>query len=217
MPAATIAGKTYNTVIMPDGKEWMAEHLRDTSAGGVWYGGSEANAYLGRHYKESEVLAMSYPGGWRVPTKADMDGLNDATGVAYRKARRFCSPDNWSSAFAVNCLDTYGFSFGPTGWNLSGWFFENRFGRIWYGLDDPTYSWILSIDANNNGPVNWMNYVKGTSDTAAVRLVRDATPNLYVPHTGAWKRPTSIHVPHAGAWKQASQIFVPVNGEWKSL
>lgn len=217
MPTATILGTTYQTVIMPDGKEWMAEHLKDATAGGAWYGGNVANAYLGRHYNSTEVSAMSYPGGWRVPTKADMDGLGAATGSVAGKAHRFCSSDNWSSTFAVNCLDTYGFSFSPTGWYLSGWFFADRYGRIWYGLDDPTYSWVLSVDANNNSNVNFLNYGKGTSDTACVRLVRDTSPHLYVPHSGswtktnelhqggsAWRKDTSLYVPHGGAWTEAS-------------
>ena len=221
MPAAAIAGKTYNTVILPDGKEWMAEYLQDTAPGGLWYQDNAGNAVLGRHYNYAEVSAMAYPGGWHVPTEAEWSAMRAACGGTTGLAYRLCNKSGWlsSSTIYANATDQYGLHLTPTGWKQSdGWFFSDSRALIWWGLDGATQVHHANIDsAASTVPSYDYNKPIGNAYYGAVRLVRDATPDLYVPHTGAWKRPTSIHVPHAGAWKQASQIFVPVNGEWKSL
>lgn len=221
MPTTVIAGKTYQTVIMPDGKEWMAEYLQDDTAGGLWYYNDPSLAYLGRHYNYAEVTAFSYPGGWHVPTEAEWSAMWAACGSATDLAYRLCNKSGWrsSSTIYANATDQYGLHLTPTGWLMSdGWFFDDSRALIWWGLDGATQVHHANIDsAGSTVPSDNYNKPIGNAYYGAVRLVRDATPDLYVPHTGAWKRPTSIHVPHAGAWKQASQIFVPVNGEWTSL
>lgn len=216
MGTATIAGKEYQTAIMPDGKEWMAEHLQDAGAGGAWYGGSVANAALGRHYSEANVRAMAYPDGWRVPTYADMTNLLSLTGPSAGQAHRLSSPDGgWLAAYAINCTDDYGFHMTPTGEYFSdGWFFADRFGFLWYGLDHPTYIWALEFDATMNSIVRQRNNTPGTQSIFPVRLVRNASQmNLHVVHDGSWKRVSEQHQID-GEWVKSSKIFVPSSGAW---
>ena len=222
MPSAVIAGKTYNTVIMPDGKEWMAEYLQDDTAGGLWYGNDPLLAYLGRHYNYTELAAFSYPGGWHVPTKAEWDAMAAACGVSVDLAYRLCNSEGWvaGSAIATNAVDTYGLHITPTGTKYSdGWFDSTYYAHIWYGLyDDPTYTYITNISSGGS-TVPVYRYVKpiGSGYYAAVRLVRDASLSLSINHRKEWKRPVSIFVPHNGEWTKVSNIFVPHNGDWAPL
>ena len=186
MPVAVIAGKTYNTVIMPDGKEWMAEYLQDDTAGGLWYQNNPALSHLGRHYNYAELDAFSYPGGWHVPTKAEWDAMVAACGDSPGLAYRLCNSEGWvaGSAIATKAVDTYGLHITPTGKLYArGWFDSNYYAYIWYGpYDDPTYTYITRIySGNDNVPVD--NYVKpiGSGYYAAVRLVRDPLPDVATP------------------------------------
>lgn len=181
-----IAGRTYGTVIMPDGKEWMAEYLQDDTAGGLWYTNDPSLAYLGRHYNYAELSAFSYPGGWHVPTKAEWDAMVAACGDSSGLAYRLCNSEGWAAGttLATNAVDTYGLHITPTGKLYArGWFDSNYYAYIWYGLyDDPTYTYITKIySGDNTVPVD--NYVKpiGSANYAAVRLVRDADPMPPIP------------------------------------
>ena len=184
MPTAVIAGKTYNTVIMPDGKEWMAEYLQDTAPGGLWYSNDPANAVLGRHYNCAEMATFAYSGGWHVPTKAEWDTMVAATGGNENSAYRLCNKSGWlaSSALYANATDQYGLHLTPTGTLYEKWFFREEYAHIWYGLDDPTYSYLTRIYCGgSNIPFEKLSNPVGNAYYGAVRLVRDPLPNAETP------------------------------------
>ena len=212
MPTAVIAGKTYNTVIMPDGKEWTTTNAAyaSTELGRFWNGASTDNG-RGAYYNPVELLALDamLEDGWRV---ARFDG--DVAGLITA-----LEPDYPTDGDRAAYLEEAPLSLLPVG------YYNNSFAE-WYDVDQQPFPATLCLGDSPRHTYLWA-ILDGSvvlwddgsvfMDQRTTRFVRDATPDLYVPHNGAWKRPTSIHAPHAGAWKQVSQIFVPVNGEWKSL
>ena len=179
MPTAVIAGKTYNTVIMPDGNEWMAEYLQDPAPGGQWFANDPAKAYLGRWYPRAIAESLAYPGGWHIPTKAEWDNLKEVTGSTSYGYPLF-SKTGWQagSSVAVNALDTYGFSMGPTG--LYAAYSEDLWAFMWYGMSEPDYVYQAEVNAAA-GPLTVRNYPKYTSEWGCVRLVRDPLPDAETP------------------------------------
>jgi uncharacterized protein (TIGR02145 family) len=170
---AVIGGKTYPTVVMPDGHEWLALNLDliwddlsvPTSGASVtkslqamYYNYDEATygwnglkrGLLYNHYAvgilqgNRETLCP----GWHVPTKAEYDALVTAIGGSSNGAK-LKSTTGWRS---LNGTDDYGFAGYPSG------SFAGSFGYIDYKLalwtltnsgTASAYSYILTSDDNN--------------------------------------------------------------------
>ena len=82
---ADVLGTTYQTVIMPDGREWMAENLRRMDCGVSLDGDGEAEllAY-GRGYTAAEFNGWSdLPNGWHVPSEAEWIALFESIGATW--------------------------------------------------------------------------------------------------------------------------------------
>lgn len=108
-----IDGKTYKTVVMPDGHEWMAENLAADSFGGVWYDkNKQVYEYRGKYYLPSEVDQISVP-GWHVPTVSEMISLCES--VDY-EAQSLKSTEGWNDGYPGT--DDYGFSMIPTSYGI---------------------------------------------------------------------------------------------------
>jgi len=129
-------GKVYRTVLMPDGKVWMAENLnyRDPSWSyndhvdsipwgsvtlGSWcYGNNSSNCdTYGRLYTWDAAMDNACPSGWRLPTRQDWTDLVTVVGGwSVAGTRLKASSPRW------NGTDDFGFSALPGG-------------RRWYGGD----------------------------------------------------------------------------------
>ena len=228
MPTAVIAGKSYNTVIMPDGKNWTAENLAWDGVGWDYKNDPSYRAEYGRYYDWWMIpsIKSAISGGWRVPNKADWDTLLLACGGtnALTNNLKESGSLHWNG---TNSSDNrWGFSARGAGkialWqngtiNIPG-VSANDYAE--FLMDDGGYSEYGNIYAYYVGysSTQGIGYVSSTARSGcSVRLVRDASPNLYIQHNGEWNRPTDIYVPHGGVWKRASQIFVPNSGEWKQI
>jgi len=98
-------GKVYRTVLMPDGKWWMAEDLQYAGCG-----------VLGKFYRQMDFGSMCFPGShipWGVHyTNTEWEALIAACGGSSpATAAKLKSTSGWS----VNGTDDFGFNAKPTG------------------------------------------------------------------------------------------------------
>lgn len=108
-----IDGRTYRTVTMPDGNEWMAENLAASSFGGVCYNNGTDDSY-GLYYSIEEVAKISVP-GWHVATIDEWNGLAASVDSNYAK---LASTDEWTAqgtSVTIHGTDDYGFTLCPYG------------------------------------------------------------------------------------------------------
>lgn len=84
----TLFGDAYDTIIMPDGKEWLKTNLRRADYGMIVPGDTESDVLAyGRGYLPSEFLAWTdLPDGWHVPTENEWSALFTAIGATYLTA-----------------------------------------------------------------------------------------------------------------------------------
>jgi uncharacterized protein (TIGR02145 family) len=133
----TYDGKRYRTVVI-NGKTWMAENLNIApSSGGSWcYGGNEANCDRhGRLYDWETAKAVCPSGsGWRLPDRADWNGLlSTAGGAAGAKLKSANGWNNREDGSSGGGTDALGFSALPGGIRDPGgnFYFTGQFGRWW--------------------------------------------------------------------------------------
>jgi hypothetical protein len=108
-----IDGRTYRTVTMPDGNEWMAENLAASSFGGVCYNNGTDDSY-GLYYTVEEVANISVP-GWHVATIDEWNGLAESVNSDYAK---LASTEAWAvpgTSVTIHGTDEYGFTLCPYG------------------------------------------------------------------------------------------------------
>ena len=132
MGTATILGTEYPTVVMPDGKEWMAENLAYKATGiGRWWQNAGSNfigygAYYGIKGQTGEIDAINalLTGGWHVPTAVEANALVSAvladkgTQLAASRAIRENNILYWDPL--EGATDTYGFHSRATGRSYGG-------------------------------------------------------------------------------------------------
>lgn len=106
-----IDGKAYNTIVMPDGNEWMTENLMSDSVGGIWYN-NDVSVYgsaFGKLYTFNEIQNMTMPTGWELPTKSDWENLLASINNDSLKLRAGIWIYN-GSPIETTGTDDYGFS-----------------------------------------------------------------------------------------------------------
>lgn len=143
----TIGGKTYRTVVMPDGKEWMAENLDflpsdgsiadnpqvTPSTAAAWYYNRDEETYgwegkkYGLLYNWYAAKALTIA-GWHLPTTAEWDALATACGGDSSCGTGLKSTTEWSSG---NGTDLWGFTAFPSG------YYDGNF----YNAGSNFYSW----------------------------------------------------------------------------
>lgn len=135
-----IDGRTYRTVTMPDGNEWMAENLAASSFGGVCYNNGTDDSY-GLYYSIEEVANISVP-GWHVATLDEWNGLAESVNSDYAK---LASTDEWGfpdTGVTIHGTDDYGFTLCPYGCGYSNtdqslmWDPIGSFGVMWLSNGD---------------------------------------------------------------------------------
>lgn len=127
----TIGDKTYRTVVMPDGKEWMAENLDflpddgsiaknpsgTPSTAAAWYYNRDEATYgwegkkYGLLYNWYAAKALTIA-GWHLPTTAEWDALATACGGSGSCGTKLKSTTDWTSG---NGTDNWGFTAFPAG------------------------------------------------------------------------------------------------------
>ena len=176
----TIGDKTYRTVIMPDGKEWMAENLDfvDSEHGIVvgsnaWYYDNDQSTYgwegkkYGLLYTWNAAKALTIA-GWHLPSTTEWDALATACGGSGSCGTKLKSTTDWSSG---NGTDNWGFTAFPSG------YYNGSFSN----LGSAAYFWT-SIE-NNSSTAYRRYFDTGTSLASdnrnktngySVRLVKDS-------------------------------------------
>ena len=183
--SVVIGGRTYKTIIMPDGKEWLAENLdykypgleistvlSETIPRARYYGNDESTHGVtgdkwGLLYNWAAVdyleqnKATLLPQGWHAPSTDEINALNTAAGTGYYKKLL-----SWEGFDSSNGLDFYGFNAPP-----SGDFWTNGF----YGGGQVFYLW--ASDTNTRFEYNLSSSNKKTENKSfgfSVRLVKDS-------------------------------------------
>lgn len=192
--SAEIGGKTYRTVIMPDGKEWMAENLdfiaegitfRDGTSGNTWVTGNTAQASYynydettyswngkkyGLLYNFAATRALTIA-GWHVPTKDEWSNLFNKCGGWSNAGTYLKSTTGWDSG---NGTDNYGFTIYPTGYVSQGTF--SATGRyVYYNTSTDAggnYYYTASISTGASVGVSQNSIIKNAGG-CCIRLVRD--------------------------------------------
>ena len=174
---AVIGGKTYPTVVMPDGHEWLAVNLdyawsglsvptsgasRVTTSQAMYYDYDEATygwnglkrGLLYNHYAVSylETNKATLCPGWHVPTMDEFNALVTAIG-GYNYGSKLKSTTGWKNN--RNGTDEYGFAGYPSG-DWSGSFSNiNAYLSLWSTKYSNTstpavgYYYYLAYDSNN--------------------------------------------------------------------
>jgi len=179
--AVSFHGDDYTTVIMPDGREWLASNIRSTLIAGYEVNNNAANrlAY-GRLYRRNDIVAATLPEGWRVQTIADVDGLFAAITAAQlpsptvSASLKSIGTTYWDQAFGT---DVYGFGFNGAGWKdaaYPNWYNFRQHG--YFAVADPTASKVqYRIISSATGTGEWFNTDSNTY-AFSYRLVRDVVP-----------------------------------------
>lgn len=220
MSTATILGTTYQIVILPDGKEWLAANLMKYGTGPRYpadHATSESSRALldayGALYLWSEVLALPLTDGWRLPTPAEWAGVLalvsspsnlklTATGGWWDSGTPWQSPN-------TDALGSLGLNMQAAGSYLSEYWGENVSQDGYIHLSDGS-SYYLGYDGG---------YGPNVADPArrmSVRLVRDTSPHLYVPHSGSWTKTNELHQ-GGGSWRRDTSLYVPHGGAWTEV
>lgn len=185
--SVTIGDKTYRTVVMPDGKEWMAENLDflpsdgsislnpqgTPSTAAAWYYDRDEATYgwegkkYGLLYNWYAAKALTIA-GWHLPSTTEWDALATACGGASTCGTGLKSTTEWTSG---NGTDNWGFTAFPAG----------GYNGEFYGVSSYSGFWIAteydSIDAyfnrlNTEASLYFGHAAKSIS--FSVRLVKDS-------------------------------------------
>ena len=228
MPTSTILGRSYRTVFMPDGKEWMAENLAYTGLGSYWNNAASDDGD-GRYYPVTDLnslasLLTAENNGWHWPSYEELLALrtalvaanpippdSDDAGAAIK-----ANDSSWNEPNQGSNLDRYGFSLRGSG-SYSGqsyaWSGKKEEGYFQGWSPEPYGSVYLHASRN----VAYIYNIIGNnlvSSSFPIRLVRDIQFSVGVPHNGQWKNASGIYVSHNGQWKNSSGIYVSHNGQW---
>lgn len=211
---ATILGDTYSTVIMPDGKEWLAENLRWTGAG-QWWGDAASDDGDGRYYTSSEawgVLAAALSElGWHVPSLVELTSFGDALGgLSVAAGKLKTSGTSYWAAPNTDASDIYGFSLHGSGRYWGAWNNKNTIVKLWLSA---SFGGTAYYGADVNVSTLWTGadpaYVSGR---LPVRLLRDYTPtseHMYRSFDGGltWSPTTNVLPAYSIASDLSGRLF----------
>jgi len=186
-------GKRYRTVLMPDGKWWLAEDLAYRGVG-----------VLGGTYYRREDFAAAVIPGCHIPTGPiysdnEWQDLANACGGNAVAGGKLKSTSGWD----VNGTDEFGFNAKPTGkagYYGGAWYYSNDFGNASWGFTTDNvgspYCNTAYIDASNVFLSLVGSTFTGNSENAsafALRLIVDsgnvpdvADPPIIYPPSGSY-------------------------------
>lgn len=185
--SVTIGDKTYRTVVMPDGREWMAENLDflpsdgsiaknpsgSSSTASAWYYKRDEETYgwtgkkYGLLYNYPAALSLTIA-GWHLPTAAEWDNLFTACGGASSCGTKLKSTQGWKSG---NGTDLWGFTSYPSGqYNGVSFFAETE--EAHYLTSTMSESYVLSKYLESGSRFKETTVPSGVG--RSVRLIKDA-------------------------------------------
>lgn len=183
MPTATILGDTYQTVIMPDGKEWMVSPFI-YSGSGVDHSTPMLTATLGRMYTWDEAMALPLMDGWRNPSVAEWDAMLTASGYPLlggdypgAGAMKSTDPLAWNSPNTA-AANAFGFMAVGGGYEAGGFASVGILANYWTSDSgtSPILARGIAFYHDNNHAEVAENYRTGYH--WSVRLVRAPVPSV---------------------------------------
>ena len=186
LSSAQIGDKTYRTVIMPDGHEWMAENLdflpsdgsislnpQDTpSTAAAWYYNHDEATYgwegkkYGLLYNWHAAKALTIA-GWHLPSTTEWNALATACGGSDSCGTKLKSTTDWSSG---NGTDNWGFTAFPSGFYDGSFYDLGSRARFWASIEnDSSSAYSRGLNTGTSLYSSYNNKTLGYS----VRLVRD--------------------------------------------
>lgn len=182
MGTATIHGTSYQTAIMPDGKEWMTENIRMESLTKAAPNNNPANvADYGWLYPLGalEYLGMFAGDGWRVPSPADWDALSAALGgaaVAGGKLKE-AGTTHWTAP-NTGATDAFGFHARAAGNRYQSTYGEFGTAAIfWCAWNGPSTRTRYLLNANDDvGSWSIPGELNADDYYFSVRMVRGVDP-----------------------------------------
>lgn len=185
--SVTIGDKTYRTVVMPDGKEWMAENLDFLPSDGsiaknpsglpstaaAWYYNRNEATYgwegkkYGLLYNWHAAKALTIA-GWHLPSTTEWDALATACGGASSCGTKLKSTTEWSSG---NGTDNWGFTAFPAGYYRDPFYSLGSSANFWTSNEvDSGSAYFRYLNPGTSLNSNTNNKLYGFS----VRLVKDS-------------------------------------------
>ena len=185
--SVTIGDKTYRTVVMPDGKEWMAENLDflpddgsislnptgTPSTAAAWYYNSDEATYgwegkrYGLLYNWYAAKALTIA-GWHLPSTTEWDALTTACGGASTCGTKLKSTTDWSSG---NGTDNWGFTAFPSGYYTGSFKYLGSYAYFWTSIESSSSNaYIRYLDTGTSLNSDYYFKTRGYS----VRLVKDS-------------------------------------------
>ena len=186
--SVTIGDKTYRTVIMPDGKEWMAENL-DFKDEGISINPSDSPYTAAAWYYDKDEVTYGWEGkkygllynwvaakaltiaGWHLPSSDEWDALATACGGRSTFGTKAKSTTGWTSG---NGQDIYGFTVLPGGYYHYGSFSNaGSYGSLWTSTESSSSAYYKYFNTDVSMSQGTYNKIFGCS----VRLVKDPDPS----------------------------------------
>lgn len=190
-------GKTYKTILMPDGKWWTAENLA-WAGSGVDYDNDPANrAIYGRLYTWTEATTLAAFPGTHLPSETERDDFVTSVGGVSSASKLMSTGSEWLAGGVARTND-FGFSALPAGFrNTSGTFnFLRQTTYFWTSTSDFGSAFYFSV-TYNNADIQLSAGLKGNS--FSVRLIVDSgnipdatLPVTYSPPAGTYGTPQTV-------------------------
>jgi uncharacterized protein (TIGR02145 family) len=140
-------GQTYRTVVMPDGKRWMAKNLNyQTDSSWCYENSADSCEKYGRLYDWKTATTVC-PAGWKLPDTAGWNRLLTKAGGWEAAGKKLKSKSGWVNLpdkNSGNGTDKFGFSVLPGGSRDSygGFYYAGYYGVWWTATEE-----IWSINA----------------------------------------------------------------------
>jgi uncharacterized protein (TIGR02145 family) len=150
-------GQKYRTVIMPDGKTWMAQNLNyETDSSWCYKDSLSYCKKYGRLYNWKTAKTVC-PKGWKLPSNQEWDRLVATAGGEKMAGKKLKAKSGWKrndyDGVSGNGTDSFGFSALPGGYRYSDGDFNDAgyYGNWWTATENASdYAYRRNMDYDDD-------------------------------------------------------------------